>query len=76
MKRLSSLNPRLRRQMALANAALVLGLMLWLFVHPLGAAQRDVRDAIVGLLLGLSVTANLFAAIKARRPKTGAADCS
>lgn len=65
-----NLPPRSRRQIAIANAALVVGLLLWLFVHPARPAAHSARDAAAGFLLGLSITVNLFIMWKARRAGT------
>jgi hypothetical protein len=46
--------------MALANISLVIGLLLWFFVHPVGQVERNWLHAICGFLLGLSITVNLF----------------
>ncbi|MGD0097036.1 MAG: hypothetical protein ABSB60_11105 [Terracidiphilus sp.] len=61
------LGPRARGRMALANISLVIGLLLWFFVHPAGQIERNWLHAICGFLLGLSITVNLFGLWSARR---------
>jgi hypothetical protein len=58
---------KVRRHRVLANGALALGLLLWLLVHPAGQAARDGLDGVVGLLLGISIGANLMVVRKRRR---------
>jgi hypothetical protein len=57
--------------MAIGNICLVIGLLLWLFVHPAGQFSRDALHFVCGLLLGLSITINL---ITLRRGCCGAAN--
>ena len=61
------LDRKTRRLMVLANISLVIGLLLWLFVHPAGQLEKNWRDAACGFLLGLSVTISLFGLWFARR---------
>lgn len=44
----------------IANFSLAAGLILWVFVHPANQTTDSVRHFFAGLLLGLSVTINLF----------------
>lgn len=53
-------DPKTRRLMVIGNFALVLGLALWLLVHPTGRFQKDWLDAACGFLLGLSIAINLY----------------
>ncbi|HVZ82901.1 MAG TPA: hypothetical protein VG893_04445 [Terracidiphilus sp.] len=57
---------RLRWQRVLANLALVAGLLLWNFARQTGH-PRPWLDAGIGLLMGISMGANLMLAVKARR---------
>ncbi len=57
----------LRWQRAWANGALAAGLLLWSQVHPAGQLAKDGLDGVVGLLLGISIGANLMAVWKWRR---------
>ena len=61
------LDKKTRRLMALGNISLVIGLLLWQFVHPSGQMQRNWLDAACGFLLGLSITINLYRLRIARR---------
>ena len=61
------LDKKSRRLMALANISLVIGLLLWLFVHPTVQIEKNWLHAVCGFLLGLSVTINLFGLWFARR---------
>ncbi|MGP8271811.1 MAG: hypothetical protein ACLQLH_17240 [Terracidiphilus sp.] len=61
------LDKKTRRFMALANISLVIGLSLWLFVHPSGQLGRDWLHAACGFLLGFSITVNLYGLWAARR---------
>jgi hypothetical protein len=61
------LDPKTRRWMALGNISLVIGLLLWMFVHPAGQTAKDWHDGVCGFLLGLSITINLFGLRRARR---------
>ena len=70
---LRNLDPRLRRQLALANGCLAIGLFLWVCIHPSDPTLRNVRDAIVGFLLGISLAANVLTAIKIRGCQSGRA---
>jgi hypothetical protein len=54
------LDPRARRRMLLANVSLVIGLLLWLFVHPASPIEKNWLHVICGFLLGLSITVNLL----------------
>jgi hypothetical protein len=47
--------------------SLVVGLLLWLFVHPSGQIEKNWLHAVCGFLLGLSVTINLMGLVFARR---------
>jgi type II secretory pathway component PulM len=67
MRSLRQLDPRSRHLTAGANAALVVGLLLWLFVRPEIKTGHAVLDALVGCLLGFSVTVNLRRVYVARR---------
>ncbi|MDE3161666.1 MAG: hypothetical protein KGL64_00270 [Acidobacteriota bacterium] len=57
----------MRWQRVLANGALAVGLLLRLLEHPAGQAARDGLDGVVGLLLGISIGANLMVVWKRRR---------
>jgi hypothetical protein len=61
------LDRKTRRLMAIGNMALVIGLLLWLFVHPSHQLEKNWRDAVCGFLLGLSITINLYGLRFARR---------
>ncbi|MGA3347300.1 MAG: hypothetical protein ABSC76_20835 [Terracidiphilus sp.] len=61
------LDPKTRRRTVIANISLVIGLLLWIFVHPSGPLEKDWLDAVCGFLLGLSVTINLFGLWSAHR---------
>lgn len=61
------LDKKTRRLMALANISLVIGLLLWLFVHPSGQVERNWLHAACGFLLGFSITVNLYGLWVARR---------
>jgi hypothetical protein len=54
------LDKKTRRLMALANISLVIGLLLWLLVHPTGQFERNCLHAASGFLLGLSITISLY----------------
>jgi len=58
--RIRQFDPRARRRMALANISLVIGLLLWLFVHPAGQIEQNWLHAICGFLLGVSIAVNLL----------------
>jgi hypothetical protein len=64
---LRQLDAKTRRNLALANACLAVGLLLRLFVHPVNAMARNWLDAVVGCLLGFSLAVNLFGLRSARR---------
>jgi hypothetical protein len=61
------LDPKTRRLLAIGNMSLVVGLLLWLFVHPSGQIEKNWLHAVCGFLLGLSVTINLMGLVFARR---------
>jgi hypothetical protein len=61
------LDPKTRRLLAIGNISLVVGLLLWLFVHPSGQIEKNWLHAVCGFLLGLSVTINLMGLVFARR---------
>jgi type II secretory pathway component PulM len=61
------LDSRTRRLMALGNACLAVGLMLYTFVHPSSQGARDLTQRFSGLLLGVSIWISLFALRFARR---------
>lgn len=71
MRKLRNLDPRSRRQMALANAALAIGLLLRVFAHPAAPVERAMLDAAEGFLLSFSIVANLFVILKSRRSGAG-----
>lgn len=54
-------NPKLRRIQVIANAFLVCGIVLFMFPHPAGPVLKDVQHAVAGLLIGVSIGANLQA---------------
>lgn len=58
---LRNTNPKLRRIQVIANAFLVCGIVLFMFPHPAGQALKDVQHAVAGLLIGVSIGANLQA---------------
>jgi len=51
---------------AVANLALVAGLLLWTFVRQEVGHARAWMDAVIGLLMGLSIGMNLMLVWKAR----------
>jgi hypothetical protein len=61
------LDQRTRRLMASGNFALAIGLILFGFVHPAGAFERNCLHAVAGMLVGISIGINLFALRCARR---------
>jgi hypothetical protein len=61
------LDARTRRLIALGNACMAVGLMLYTFVHPSGQGAKDLAQGVSGLLLGVSIGINLFAFRFARR---------
>ena len=61
------LDKKTRRLMALANISLVIGLLLWLFIHPSGQLERNCLHTACGFLLGFSITVNLLGLRFARR---------
>jgi Zn-dependent protease len=65
------LDKKTRRLMAIGNISLVIGLLLWLFVHPSGQMERNWFHGVCGFLLGLSITINLFGLWVARRCRAG-----
>jgi hypothetical protein len=60
------LDPRARRIRAIANIALVIGLLLWTFRSNI-TVNRDLLEGVSGFLLGLSITINLIGPGRARR---------
>jgi len=60
------LDQKHRRLFAFANAALVLGLLPWIFREYI-SINRDWLDALCGIFLGLNVTINIFCLRAARR---------
>lgn len=64
---IQQLDPKTRRLRAIANVSLVIGLLLWIFVHPTGQFERNWLHAVCGFLLGMSITINLFGLRSARR---------
>jgi hypothetical protein len=60
------LDPKARRMRAIANIAMILGLMSWVFRAYI-PVNRDWLDAVCGFLLGLSITFNLIGPWRARR---------
>lgn len=63
-------DPRTRRQMAIANLSLAIGLILWVFVRPSLAAPHLWIDAICGMFMGISIGGNLMLVLRARRCRT------
>jgi hypothetical protein len=61
------LDRKTRRLMAIGNIALVIGLLLWLFVHPAAQTERNWLHAVCGFLLGFSITISLYGLRFARR---------
>jgi hypothetical protein len=53
--------------MAIGNISLVIGLLLWLFVHPSGQMERNWLHGACGLLLGISIAISIFVFVIARR---------
>jgi hypothetical protein len=66
------LDPKTRRLLAIGNISLVVGLLLWLFVHPSGQIEKNWLHAVCGFLLGLSATINLMGLVFARRCRASA----
>jgi len=66
------LDPRTRRLMVVGNISLVIGLLLWMFVHPDGQVERNWRDGVCGFLLGLSIAINLIGLIFGKRCRASA----
>jgi hypothetical protein len=60
------LDPKHRRLFAIANAALILGLLPWVFRDSIHV-DHDWLDAFCGFFLGLNITINLFCLRAARR---------
>jgi hypothetical protein len=58
---------RSRWQRALANGALAAGLGLWSFARPAIGSGRPWFDAVVGVLMGVSIGMNLMLVWKMRR---------
>lgn len=56
----SRLDRKSRRLKVIANLSFVIGLLLWLFVHPAGQIERDWVHGMSGFLLGLYITMNLL----------------
>jgi len=48
-----------RRRVAIGNSCLAVGLLLWVFRASIPIPQ-DLRDAVCGLLIGLSIAINLL----------------
>lgn len=65
-------NQKLRRIQVIANALLVCGIVLFLFAHPAGQMLKDVQHAAAGLLIGVSIGANLQALRLRNRPQSTA----
>ena len=65
--RTRQLDTKGRRQLILGNSCLAAGLMLRLFASPSNHNAQLWLHAAVGFLLGLAITANLFAVLRARR---------
>ncbi|MGA2632933.1 MAG: hypothetical protein ABSF16_01750, partial [Terracidiphilus sp.] len=61
------LDKKTRRLMSLANISLVIGLLLWLFIHPAAQMEQNWLHAACGFLLGFSITVNLHGLWVARR---------
>jgi hypothetical protein len=53
--------------MVMGNVSLVVGLLLWNFVHPSNSAERNWLHGVCGVMLGASIGINLFALRLARR---------
>ena len=47
------IDPKMRSKMALASISLIIGLLLWLFVHPTGQIEQNWLHAVCGFLLGV-----------------------
>lgn len=63
---IQSRDPKVRRLLRIANAALVLGLLPWIFREYI-AVNRNWLEAYCGFFLGLSVTINLLCLRAGRR---------
>jgi hypothetical protein len=70
------LDPRTRARVVIANLALFIGLILWLFVHPASAIGRDVIHFASGILIGLSIMINLNTFTRGRSAPRGDNDDS
>lgn len=66
------LQKRSRWQRAVANFALVAGLLLWNFGRTAGKPFAPWFDATVGLLMGMSIGMNLLLAVRSRRCRQNA----
>lgn len=71
MRRLRNLDPRSRRQLAMANAALAIGLLLRVLAHPAGTVECAMLDAAAEFLLSFSIVANLMVILRSRRSGIG-----
>jgi hypothetical protein len=65
--RIRQLDAKTRRWLAKGNISLIMGLLLWMFIHPHGQTAKDWLDGVCGFLLGLSIAINLLGLWKARR---------
>lgn len=52
----------------IANFSLAAGLILWVFVHSTNQTAESMRHFFSGLLLGLSITINLYRMIRWNTP--------
>lgn len=69
-------DPKLRRIQVIANAFLVCGIVLFIFPHPAGRPLKDVQHAVAGLLIGVSIGANLQALrLRNRLRRQGSLGC-
>ncbi len=66
-RQLKNLEPKVRRLVRFAYAALATGLMLYLFVHPQDPGRRNAVHFLTGLLLGSASVILLYAATSSRR---------
>jgi Flp pilus assembly protein TadB len=53
--------------MVIANISLVIGILLLYFVHPAGQVEGNWCHGVGGLMLGLSITVNLFGLLLVKR---------
>lgn len=51
----------------IGNFSLVLAILVWIILRPSGGPARDWMDGLAGLLIGISIGANLYASRCARR---------